>query len=127
MELRNSPVDIISANNGILPPPYPGEGGVYTAAVYTRAEDIPDVFVVGDSTTTVAPDGTEHVNRRLSEDTMYGAFYYIRLQSDNGIAVRNILYFICCLSFFLLCNNQPCEHKKLLIFMSLLYMLTYKL
>ena len=92
MELRNSPVDIISANNGGLPPPYPGENGVYTAAVYTRVEDIPDVFVVGDSRTTVAPDGTEYVNRRLSEDTMYGAFYYIRLQSDNGVAVRIIVY-----------------------------------
>ena len=87
-ELINSPVDIISANNGRLPPPYPGEGGVYTAAVYTRAEDVPTVFDVGDSMVTTAPDGTEYVNRRLSEDSSYGAFYYIRLQSDNGVVVR---------------------------------------
>lgn len=92
MELRNSPVDVINANNRDLPPPYPGQGGVYTAAVFTRAEDVPDVFVVGDATITIAPDGTEYANRRLSEDTMYGAFYYIRLQSDNGVAVRSISY-----------------------------------
>ena len=90
MELNDSPVDIISANDGRLPPPYPGQNGVYTAAVYTRAEDVPTVFIAGDNTITTAPDGTEYVNRGLSEDTTYGAFYYIRLQSDNGVEVSKI-------------------------------------
>ena len=90
MELGNSPVDIISANNGRLPPPYPGQNGVYTAAVYTRPEDVPTVFVAGDNTITTAPNGQEYVNRELSEDTTYGVFYYIRLQSDNGVAVSTI-------------------------------------
>ena len=92
MELGNSPVDIISANNGRLPPPYPGQNGVYTAAVYTRPEDVPTVFVAGDNTITTAPNGQEYVNRELSEDTTYGVFYYIRLQSDNGVAVSTKFY-----------------------------------
>ena len=90
MELSDSPVDIINANNGRLPPPYPGQNGVYTAAVYTRAEDVPTVFTAGDNTITTAPDGTEYVNRGLLEDTAYGVFSYIRLQSDNGVAVSKI-------------------------------------
>ena len=87
MELGRGPDDIISSNNGRLPPPYPGQNGVYTAAVYTRAEDVPTVFIAGDNTVTTAPNGREYVNRELSEDTTYGVFYYIRLQSDNGIPV----------------------------------------
>ena len=89
MELGRGPDAIISSNNGRLPPPYPGQNGVYTAAVYTRAEDVPAVFIAGDNTVTTAPNGREYVNRELSEDTTYGAFYYIRLQSDNGMAVSN--------------------------------------
>lgn len=87
-QLNNRPVDIINANNGRLPPPYPGQDGVYTAAVFTRAEDVPTMFVVGDNTVTRAPDGAVYTNRELSEDTTYGIFDYIRLQSDSGAAVR---------------------------------------
>ena len=94
MELSDSPADIISANNGRLPPPYPGQNGIYTAAVYTRAEDVPTVFVAGNNTITTAPDDTEYVNRGLSEDTTYGVFYYIRLQSNNK-TVSKILYTKC--------------------------------
>ena len=75
MELSNNPSDIISTNNGRLQPLYPGQNGVYTAAVYARAEDVPTVFIAGDNTITTAPDGTEYVNRGLSEDTTYGVFY----------------------------------------------------
>ena len=90
MELNNKPNDIINTNNGSLPPPYPGKDGVYTAAVFTRLEDVPILFVVGDNTITTAPDGTEYVNSRLSQNTMYGVFYYIRLQSDSGVAVSKL-------------------------------------
>ena len=89
MELGRGPAVIVNANNGRLPPPYPGENGVYTAAVYTRAEDVPTVFTAGNNMVTTAPNGREYVNRELSEDTTYGVFYYIRLQSDNGVAVSN--------------------------------------
>ena len=87
-ELNNKPNDIINANNGSLPPPYPGKDGVYTAAVFAKVEDVPTSFVVGDSSITTAPDGTEYVNNVLSENTMYGVFYYIRLQSDSGVVVN---------------------------------------
>ena len=83
-QLNNTPVEIITVNNGSLPPPYPGQDGVYTAAVYTRPEDVPTIFVVGNNMITRGPDGTEYVNRGLSENTVYGIFYYIRLQSDGA-------------------------------------------
>ena len=91
-ELNNAPDDIIDANNGNLPPPYPGQDGIYTAAVYTREEDVPTLFVVGNNIITTANDGRQYVNRRLSENTQYGVFYYIRLQSDSGNVVsRDII------------------------------------
>ena len=85
-QLSDAPNDIITANNDNLPPPYPGQDGIYTAAVYTRAEDVPTVFVVGDNMITRA-NGREYVNRELSASTMYGVFYYIRLESDSGNVV----------------------------------------
>ena len=89
-ELDNSPVSIITANDGNLPPPFPGRNNAYTAAVYTRPEDVPTAFVLGDDTTTTGPDGRVYSNRRLNSDTMYGVFNYIRLESDSGVAVRDL-------------------------------------
>ena len=88
--LDESPTQIINSIGGNLPPPYPGQGGIYTAAVYTRSEDVPTIFVLGDNTITRGPDGTAYTNRRLNENTVYGVFEYIRLQSDTGVAVRNL-------------------------------------
>ena len=89
-QLNNTPVEIIAVNNGSLPPPYPGQDGVYTAAVYTRPEDVPTIFVVGDDMITRGPNGREYVNRGLSENTVYGIFYYIRLQSDGAPVSKTI-------------------------------------
>ena len=85
-QLNNAttPLDIIASNNGQLPAPYPGRDGVYTAAVWHNAEDVPLTFVAGDGEITVSFDGMEYYNKRLSECTTYGVFYYIRLQSDTG-------------------------------------------
>ena len=91
-ELSNTPRDIISSNNDQLPPPYPGRDDVYTAAVWNSIENVPLTFVVGDGEVTVSSDGTEYVNRRLSESTQYGVFHYARLQSDTGRVVRVRLY-----------------------------------
>ena len=91
-ELNNNPVDIINAMDGNLPPPFPGQNSVYTAAVYTRTEDIPTILVLGNDTTTTGPNGTVYINRRLNENTMYGVFVYIRLKSDNGVAVSNFYW-----------------------------------
>ncbi|XP_065904155.1 cell adhesion molecule DSCAML1-like isoform X2 [Dysidea avara] len=82
-EINNTPRDIITGNNDQLPPPYPGRNGVYTAAVWNNIEDVPLTFVVGGGEITVGPDGTEYVNRRLSERTSYGVFHYARLQSET--------------------------------------------
>ena len=90
-ELNNNPVDIINDNGGNLPPPYPGQNNTYTATIYTRPEDIPTVFVLGDDMRTTGPNGTVYINRRLNENTMYGVFVYIRLESDNGVAVSNFI------------------------------------
>ena len=87
-EINNTPRDIITGNNGQLPPPYPGRDGIYTAAVWNNKEDVPLEFIVGEGESTVGPDGTEYVNRRLSEGTSYGVFHYARLQSDTGEVVR---------------------------------------
>ena len=87
-EIDNTPRDIITGNDDQLPPPYPGIDGVYTAAVWHDIEDVPITFVVGDGETTVGSDETTYVNRRLSENTRYGVFYYVRLQSDTGRVVR---------------------------------------
>ena len=46
------------------------------------------IFVVGVGEVTVSPDGTEYINKRLSECTTYGVFYYITLQSNNGHEVE---------------------------------------
>ena len=87
-EINNTPRDIITGNNDQLPLPYPGRDGVYTAAVWINIEDVPLTFVVGGGETTVGSDRTEYINRRLSESTRYGMFYYVRLQSDTGRVVR---------------------------------------
>jgi len=87
-EINNTPRDIIAENSDQLPPPYPGRNGIYTAAVWNNIEDVPLTFIVGDGETTLAPDGTEYVNRRLSENTPYAVFHYARLQSDTGAVVR---------------------------------------
>ena len=81
--------DIINSNDGSLPPPYPGKNNVYTAAVYTRSEDVPTIFMVGDNARTTGPNGRVYFNRRLNENTMYGVFKCIRLVSDTGVVVRN--------------------------------------
>ena len=87
-EIDDTPRDIITGNNDQLPPPYPGRDGVYTAAVWNNIEDVPLTFVVGEGESTVGPDRTEYVNRRLSESTSYGVFHYARLLSDTGNVVR---------------------------------------
>ena len=87
-EINNTPRDIITGNNDQLPPPYPGRNGVYTAAVWNNIEDVPLTFVVGGGEITVGPDGTEYVNRRLSERTSYGVFHYARLQSETERVVK---------------------------------------
>ena len=87
-ELSNTPERIIARINGQLPPPYPGRDGVYTTAVWNNTEDVPLIFVVGDGEVTVSPDGTEYINKRLSECTTYGVFYYITLQLNNGHEVE---------------------------------------
>ena len=94
-EINNTPRNIITGNDDQLPPPYPGRDGVYTAAVWNNIEDVPLIFVVGGGETTVGPDGTEYVNRRLSKSTRYGVFYYIRLQSDTGNVVRAQVTNVC--------------------------------
>ena len=88
-KLNNSPEDIINSNGGGLPPPYPGQNNVYTAAVYTRSEDVPTIFVLGDDKRITGPNGRVYINKRLNENTMYGVFKYIRLESDTGVVVRN--------------------------------------
>jgi len=55
--------------------------------VWHNIEDVPLTFGVGDGEITMSSDGTEYYNRRLSECTTYGVFYYIRLQSDTGCEV----------------------------------------
>ena len=87
-EINSTPRDIITGNNNQLPPPYPDRDGVYTAAAWQNIDDVPLTFVAGDGETTTLLDGTRYVNRQLSEDTLYGVFYYVRLQSDTGNVVR---------------------------------------
>ena len=87
-EISNTPRDIITENNDQLPPPFPGRDGVYTAALWSNIEDVPLTFVVGGRETTSSSDGTEYINSQLSDDTLYGVFYYTRLQSDTGNVVR---------------------------------------
>ena len=94
-ETNNTPRDIIAGNNDQLPPPYPGRDGVYTAAVWNNIEDVPLTFVVGGGETTVGLDGREYFNRRLSESTSYGVFYYTRLQSDTGNVVKYTCIYVC--------------------------------
>ena len=94
-EINNTPREIISGNSDQLPPPYPGNNGVYTAAAWSNIEDVPLTFVVGGGESTAGPDGTDYVNRRLSESTRYGVFYYARLQSDTGRVVRATTAIMC--------------------------------
>ena len=96
-ELGNNPIDIINSNGGSLPPPYPGKNNIYTATVYTRSEDVPTIFMVGDNSRTTGPNGRVYFNRRLNENTMYGVFKYIRLESDTGVVVRNFQLIYCCI------------------------------
>ena len=87
-EINNTPRNIIADNNDQLPPPYPGSDGVYTAAVWSNIEDVPLTFAVGGRETTSSRGGTEYINSQLSDNTLYGVFYYARLQSDTGNVVR---------------------------------------
>jgi len=93
-EINNALKEIITRNSNQLPLPYPGTDGVYTAAVWNNIEDVPLTFVVGEGETTRAPDGTEYFNRRLSESTQYGVFYYVRLQSNSGnvVIIPNVVF-----------------------------------
>ena len=87
-ELR-SPRDIIVSMNNTLPPPFPPMPGmtIYTTAVWSRAADVPDVFIVGSGSVTMGPDGTNYTNARLNEGTTYGVFVYIRLESDILVSI----------------------------------------
>ena len=87
-----SPRDIIGDIGDSLPAPYDpvGPKDLYTAAIWTNSDDIPDVFVVGSGSTTRGPDGTEYVNVKLSDGTEYGVFNYIRLESDDGVSVSSL-------------------------------------
>ena len=83
-DMLRSPRDIIATMNNELPPPFPPMSAmtIYTAAVWNNAADVPHVFVVGNGSVTMGPDGTIYINGRLNEGTTYGVFVYIRLESD---------------------------------------------
>ena len=84
-----TPRDIINDRGGELPPPYnrTHPTDIYTAAVFNRAEDVPAMFIVGNGSRTVGPDGTVYENAPLAEGTEYGVFTYIRLESDNAVSL----------------------------------------
>ena len=86
---NRSPSEIIASMGGQLPPPYPGEEGnmIYTAAVWNKADDVPDMFVVGVGSVTTGPDGKNYTNGRLAEGTRYGVFNYIQLESDIPVSL----------------------------------------
>ena len=89
-----SPRDIINDRGGELPPPYDplNPMDIYTAAVFNRAEDVPAMFIVGNGSRTVGPDGTVYENAPLAEGTEYGVFTYIRLESDNAVSLYLCIY-----------------------------------
>ena len=86
---NNLPKDIIGESSD-PPPPYNRMTNreVYTAAVWTRPQDVQTNFTLGDGSTTMGPDGMLYVNQRLLSGRLYGVFYYIRLDSDTGRVVR---------------------------------------
>jgi len=69
--------------------------------VWHDIEDVPLTFVVGGGETIVSSGDTEYVNTRLSESTLYGVFYYARLQSDTGNVVRETISNVMCSSLIL--------------------------
>ena len=83
-DMLRSPRDIIATMNNELPPPFPPMPGmtIYTAAVWNNPADVPHVFVVGNGSVTMGPNGTIYINGMLNEGTTYGVFDYIRLESD---------------------------------------------
>ena len=87
-ELR-TPREIINSMNGTLPAPYNpmDPQDIYTAAVWNKAEDVPLMFLVGNGSRTVGPDGRVYENAPLAEGTEYGVFNYIRLESDNAVSL----------------------------------------
>ena len=89
-----SPSDIINDMGGVLPEPYnvTNPMDIYTAAVWNRAEDVPEMFIVGNGSMTRGPDGRVYVNAELAEGTEYGVFNYIRLESDNAVSLT---VFVC--------------------------------
>jgi len=92
--LDGTPRQIIQNMNNALPPPYSSMSDIYTAAVWTKPEDVPQVFVVGDESTSRGPNGVEYINERLKEGTQYGVFYYIELESDGVSLTIYMHYFI---------------------------------
>ena len=89
-----SPRDIIRDIGNVLPAPYDpvNPKDLYTAAIWTNSDDIPDVFVVGSGSTTRGPNDTEYDNVELSKGTEYGVFNYIKLKSDDGVSVSSLSY-----------------------------------
>ena len=99
-DMLHSPHDIIASMNNTLPPPFPPMPGmtIYTTAVWSRVTDVPDVFIVGNESVTMGPDGTSYTNARLNEGTRYGVFIYIRLESDIlvSVALSLVLHITTC-------------------------------
>lgn len=89
-----SPRDIIDNMGDMLPGPYDPTNpmDIYTAAVWNRAEDVPAMFIVGNGSRTVGPNGTVYENAPLAEGTEYGVFTYIRLESDNAVSLTLFFY-----------------------------------
>ena len=107
-QLQNTPREVITNRNEILPPPYPPTDGIYTAAVWTRPEDVPQTFVVGTESRTVGPlpNRTQYINGRLEEGTEYGVFYYIQLQSDVAVSLTITVILTKCIDAVIYRDNQ---------------------
>ena len=105
VDTNDLPRNLIANRNNELPPPYDrmsNNNDVYTAAVWNRPGDVKTNFTLGDGTMTRGPDGSggtrDYVNERLMSGQLYGAFYYIRLESDTGRVV--------CINYLLFANLE---------------------
>ena len=98
VDTNDLPRNLIASRKNELPPPYDrmsNNNDVYTAAVWNRPRDVKTNFTLGDGTMTRGRGGTpEYMNVRLMSGQLYGAFYYIRLESDTGrvVCINDLLF-----------------------------------
>lgn len=66
--------------------PYVNSEQPYVAAAWDDVQDVPDTFIIGDGSVTVA-GGVTYTNVELSSNTEYAALVRVEVVSDNPAMV----------------------------------------